>query len=233
MALPIQKSAKVLELSKQVILIYGRAKVGKSTLASQFPKPLFLATESGLNFLEVYKMNCNNWKTFCVACGDIANGKHDYETIIIDTIDNLIVYCAAYICKENGVSHPSEMPHGKGWHLITSELTRVLVKLASLPYGLVLIGHSIQEEIETKTKKYNRFTISVSGKNKNIFLNMADMILFIDSQVDKNGDEKRFIRTKPSMYYDSGDRSGLLPEIIPLDFNELNKYFTKGTKGGE
>ena len=53
-----------------------------------------------------------------------------------------------------------------------------------------------------------------------------DMILFIDSAV-KDGEEKRFIRTKPSEYYDAGDRSGLLPEIIPLSYEALAKPFKK------
>jgi len=35
-----------------VYLIYGDPKVGKSTLASEFPKPLFLATEPGLSGLD-------------------------------------------------------------------------------------------------------------------------------------------------------------------------------------
>ena len=233
MPLPITKSEKILDLNKQVILIYGRAKIGKSTLCSMFPKPIFLATESGLNYLEVFKVNCNNWETFLNACKELSEGKHEFETIVIDTIDNLVLYCSEYVCRENGVNHPSEMPHGKGWHLVTSELRRVLTKLASMPQGLVMVSHSMQEEIETKTKKYNRWTISISGKNKNIFLNMVDMILFIDSKIETDGEERRIIRTKPSMNWESGDRSGLLPAELPLDYNALANCFKKGVKDGK
>ena len=225
MALPTEKSKKIIDLNKQVVLVYGRAKIGKSTLSSNFPNPLFLATESGLNYLEVSKVNCNNWKIFLQACQDIAAGNHKYETIVIDTIDNLVMYCSDYICEENGINHPSELPMGKGWYFVTNELRRVLNKLASLPYGLVMVSHSVQEEIETKTKKFSRYTISIGGKNKNTFLNMADMILFVDSKIGVDGEEERFIRTKPSIYYESGDRSGLLPEEVPLSYKELAKYF--------
>lgn len=223
--LPLEKSKKVMELSRQIILIYGRAKIGKSTLCSQFEKPLFLATESGLNHLEVYKVNCTSWKKFLEACGEVAKGEHDYKTVIIDTIDNLVTYCSEYICKENGVNHPSELPHGRGWHLVTNELNRALVKLSSLPYGLVMVSHSVKEEVETKTKKFNRWTISISGKNKSIFLNMSDIILFVDSAMNKDGEEVRILRTKPSLYWEAGDRSNLLPETLKLDYNELVKYF--------
>jgi len=223
--LPQEKSKKVLGLEKQTTLIYGRAKIGKSTLCSQFPKPIFLATEAGLNHLEVFKTNCNSWETFLAACKEIAGGKHDFQTVIIDTIDNLVVYCSAAVCAENGINHPSELAHGKGWHLVTSELNRVIMKLASMPYGLVMVSHSVKEEIETKTRKYNRWTISISGKNKNIFLNMSDLILFVDSEIAQDGEERRVIKTKPSMNWEAGDRTGLLPEVLPLDYKELIKYF--------
>lgn len=223
--LPLERSKVVSDLSKQVLLIYGRAKIGKSTLCSKFERPLFLATEPGLNHLEVFKVNINSWEKFLEACKDIAGGKHEFSTIIIDTVENLIIFCSDYVCRENGISHPSELAHGKGWHLVTSELRRALVKLASLPYGLVFVSHSQLMEVETKTKKYSRFTIAVGGKNKNIILNMTDIILFIDSETTKDGEERRLIRTKPSMFYEAGDRSNTLPETMPLSYKELVKHF--------
>ncbi len=222
--LPTEKTKKVNELSKQVILLYGRAKIGKSTFAANFDDALFLATEPGLNHLEVFKTNINSWDKFLSACGEIAKGEHGFKTVVVDTVDNLVGFCQDYVCRENKISHPSELPHGKGWSLVTVELSRALVKLASLPYGVVFISHSDLSEVETKTKKYSRYTISVGGKNKHVILNMVDIILFVDSAV-KDGEEKRIIRTKPSLYWEAGDRSGELPEEVPLDFNEFKKYF--------
>ena len=230
MALPKERSKIVRDLSSQVILVYGRAKIGKSTLCSKFESPLFLATEPGLNHLEVFKVNITSWVKFLEACSDIAKGGHEFKTIVLDTIDNLVVYCSDWVCKENGINHPSELPHGKGWSLVTSELNRALVKLGSLPYGLIMVSHCDLTEVETKTRKYSRWTISVSGKNRNVFLNMTDLILFVDSEVASDGSEKRLIRTKPSMNYEAGDRSNLLPESLPLDYDELAKYFKKEDK---
>ena len=77
--LPIEKSSKIDELSRQVILVYGRAKIGKSTLCSKFEAPLFLATEPGLNHLEVFKVNITGWQKFLEACAEIAEGRHQYK----------------------------------------------------------------------------------------------------------------------------------------------------------
>lgn len=218
MSLPTQKTAKNNNLSDQITLIYGRAKIGKSTLCSYFDQALFIATEPGLNHLEVYRVDCNSWEKFLSTCAEIAKGQHEFKTIILDTVDNLITFCSDYVCRENGISHPSELPHGKGWGMITSEFNRAIVKLANLPYGLVIVSHSKSEEVETKTKKYSRTTIDVSGKNQNVILNLMDLILFMDSEM-KDGVEIGVVRTKPSIYFDAGDKSKLLPESIeyPLD----------------
>lgn len=231
MALPIAKSQKETSLNKQVILIYGRAKIGKSTLCSYFDNALFLATEPGLNHLEVFKVNINSWESFLSACGEVAQGKHQFKTIIIDTIDNLITYCADYICRENKIEHPADMPHGRGWSLVTYELTRAMVKLYGLGYGVVIVSHVKLEEVETKVKKYSRATIDVGGKNQNIILNGMEIILYMDSEM-KDGIETGVVRTKPSLYYDAGDKSNLLPENIyyPLNnpkvaFDVINKAF--------
>ena len=233
MTLPSIKSTKETNLGKQVILVYGRPKVGKSTFCSYFDKALFLATEPGLNHLEVFKINVNSWKVFLESCAEIAQGKHEFKTIIIDTVDNLLIYCSDYVCKENEISHPADLPHGKGWSLVTSEFTRALIKLYGLGYGVVLVSHSKQEEVETKTKKYNRFTIDISGKNQNVILNGMDLILFMDSEI-KDGIEIGMVRTKPSQYYEAGDKSKLLPENIqyPLDnpkvaFDVISKCFNQ------
>jgi hypothetical protein len=37
---------------------------------------------------------------------------------------------------------------------------------------------------------------------------------------------RRVIRTKPSLYYEAGDRTGRLPETIDLDFKSFIAAFT-------
>ena len=223
MAIQIEKTKVSKGLDGQTVLLYGRAKVGKTTLANEFDSPLFLATEAGHGHLECDKINCNSWAKFLEACALMAGGKHEYKTLIVDTVDNLVDYCSEAVCSENGIGHPSELAMGKGWALVTTELKRAMMKLASLPYTLVMISHSTKEVIETSTgRKYDRWSISVSGKNKGVFLNMSDLILFIDYKVD-NGEQKRIIRTKPAQSWEAGDRSGKLDEELPLDFKELKK----------
>lgn len=225
MALPIEKSKRVTQLEAQVMLIYGRPKIGKSTLASNFEDALFIATEAGLNHLEVFRVNVNSWEKFLEVCADL--GKTDrFKTIVIDTVDNLVSYCTEYVCNREKINHPSEYDYGKGWSMVHQEFKRVLSKVTKLGRGVVFIGHSKAEEVKTKTKSYTHETITVTGENRREILNMCDLILFVDKESDGD-EERRVIRTKPSLYYEAGDRTGLLPDVLPLSYEAIIKHLNK------
>jgi hypothetical protein len=62
---------------------------------------------------------------------------------------------------------------------------------------------------------------------------MADMVLFCDLEVvaGDNGEQsmRRVIRTKPSLYYEAGDRTGRLPETLELDFGKFRESYNAAT----
>ena len=50
------------DLSGYITTVFGVAKIGKSTFASKFPSPLFLATERGYNALGgIYAVDITSW----------------------------------------------------------------------------------------------------------------------------------------------------------------------------
>ena len=40
---------------------------------------------------------------------------------------------------------------------------------------------------------------------------------------------RRVIRTKPSLYYEAGDRTGRLPETLELDFGKFKECYNAAT----
>ena len=229
--LPTKKIPPKETLSDLTVLIYGPSKIGKSTWCSHSDNALFLATEPGLNSLDVYQVPIRNWEELLAACADIAEGKHSFKTVIIDTIDNAYRFCSDYICAKFKIEHESDLGYGKGWALINNEFMRVLTKLAFLPYGLYLVSHSQEKEIETKTGKYLRTIPTLPDKARKIVLGMADLILFCDLQVstDESGKSayRRVMRTKPNLYYEAGDRTGRLPETIDMNFQVFLETFRR------
>ena len=159
-----------------------------------------------MNELEVFKVPTYTWPDFLDACKLVAAGNHKFKTIVIDTVDNAFKYCSDHVNAQHNIEYEGDLPHGKGWSFVKNEWHRVLTKLASLPYGLVLISHAVDREV------------------------LVDIILFCDATATKDKDgnvtTQRIVRTKPHPAYEAGDRTGRLPETIPLDFEAFAKAFT-------
>jgi hypothetical protein len=203
--------------------------VHNSTWCSQAEGALFLATEAGLNNLDVYQVPIGTWDDLLAACKEIADGKHPFKTIIIDTVDNAYRMCSEHVCQKFKIEHESDLGYGKGYALINNEFYRVLNKLALLPYGLFLVSHSQEKELETRTGKLTRIVPTLPEKARKIVLGMVDIILFgdLDTSVGEDGKPttRRVLRTKPSLHYEAGDRTGRLPEVIDLDFKKFAEAY--------
>ena len=228
--LPTEKSVPTGKLEGRTIVIYGPPKVGKSTLASEMGNVLFLDTEGGLNDLEVFKVPVGDWQTFLEWCAAIAADSGRYDAVCVDTFDMLALYCTNFTNNKLGIAHESDADWGKGWKMANQEFTRALAKLAAMPdLGLILIGHSKDVEIKTRNATYNKSVPSLSGQLKDTVINMADLILFCDYEDDEDG-ERRIIRTKPSRYWDAGERGKKprLPENLPLDYKALKDAWYGG-----
>ncbi len=68
-------------------VVYGEAGIGKTTLASQLPKPLFLDTEDGCRNVGADRLPVRNWEElqgYLISLGQDLEG---YETIVIDSAD--------------------------------------------------------------------------------------------------------------------------------------------------
>jgi len=73
------------------VCIYGGHGIGKSTLASLFPRPIFISTEDGLSSLDVTSFPraetisdvASNIKT-------LIKEEHDFKTVVLDTADWLV-----------------------------------------------------------------------------------------------------------------------------------------------
>jgi two-component system OmpR family response regulator len=78
------------------VLLYGTHGIGKSTWASQAPKPIVLATEDGLNDVGVDRIEFYGRETIDLAKALIAlsgEEEHGYKTVVIDSLDWLDGVC--------------------------------------------------------------------------------------------------------------------------------------------
>jgi len=208
--------------ARYTALIYGAPKIGKTTWCAGAPSPLFLATEPGCNFLPVHMLTVSTWAEFLAACGEIAGGEHEFQTVVVDTVDNLYKACSAHVCGGLGIAHESDLPYGKGWAAVSAELMRALTKLSLLPYSLLLVSHAKEREIKPRYgDTYTQFTPTLPASIREQIIGLVDFIFYCDEhrhEQDGVAKSARVLRTKPTQQYEAGDRTGRLPEIMKLDF---------------
>jgi len=219
--LPKTPTAPKTELSDFNWIIYGDPKVGKTTLASSFPGVLFLATEDGQGAHGCYRVPVTSWPLFLKSCNEIAAADHKFKTIAVDTIDNLWDLCSEFVCKKLDIDHESEVEWGKAYKMVKGEFFRALTKLSLLPYGLVMISHATEIEVKTRTKKYTKTVPTFNRPDQSRLTGMADFILFCDFGTEG----QRVIHTKPNESYIAGDRTGRLPDPMPMSYKALISSF--------
>lgn len=230
--LPTEDSLPAEGIHNKVILVYGERKIGKTTFASQTDNPLFIATEPGQSHLRIRKVEVSSWSDFISVCNLIAEGKHDRKTIVIDTIDNLYKFCRDYILDKHNMKHESDEAFGKGYDLVNGAFFRVLNKLSLLPYGLVMISHSQDKEVKTRTGKQHKIAPTLPNSAYKVVGGMADYILYAGVEEVKDDEGiiigfRHVLHTKPTTIYEAGMRlepgKPELPEILPLNYHAFSK----------
>lgn len=242
--IPIEKRPPIGRVQGGMYWIYGVEKIGKSTLASQFPGAWFWASEPGQNWLEVYEpTTIHSWDHMLDLCQYVAekkptkfgNGK-PIQTIVWDTADQIFRMCSEHVSAACGVEDPAEGDHGKVWAKLNNEFERVVTKIRRWPFTLVCISHERQRPFKTKGKQVDRWEPDIGAGGRRILAGAADLILWAHASeavtYDGEGNavgvtEERRLQCHPTASVVAGGRmSHLLPPSIPLDYLELSNYLT-------
>lgn len=175
LSLPTEKSDPCDKLQDYSILLYGAKKIGKTTLASMFPKALFLFCEPGGKALSVYGRPVRNWREFKGYVRLVCKSKM-YENVIVDTGDYMYEYALEYVCKKLVIDHPSDEAWGKGWKAVKAEVADEVNKLLHSGKGVIFISHAREEEIETRDgRKYNKTSSTLPGQAKELLEGLVDI----------------------------------------------------------
>ena len=174
--LPTEKSKVSDNLGDYSILLYGREKIGKTTLCAQFPDPLFLVFEPGAKAVSVYQLGMDSWVTFKNTIAALRAAPKRFQTIVIDTIDVAYKFCEEYVCKKLGIDHPSDEEWAKGWTMVRDELTRSLAKLAATGRGLIFLSHEADRSIKRrKGTEETRIVPSMANGARRVIEPMVDI----------------------------------------------------------
>ena len=84
-------------------LLYGTHGIGKSTFGSCMPKPIIINLEDGLDDIECQATPViTGLNEFLSWIGELYEGRHGYETLVIDTLDFLERLVWKDVCETGG-----------------------------------------------------------------------------------------------------------------------------------
>lgn len=164
------------------VVLYGGHGIGKSTLASQFPRPIFISTEDGLDSLDVVSFpRATHVREVVDSIKTLIKEPHDFRTVVIDSVDWLV---EPLIVGNVEASHDAkDLAYGKGQMLVAEEFREILQGLDVLRLkrnmNVVLIAHAAVVRFEDpRTEPYDRYQPKLPNRCNALLQEWADIIAF-------------------------------------------------------
>jgi hypothetical protein len=193
------------------VLLYGTHGIGKSTWASQAPKPIVLATEDGLDDVGVDRTPVLR-ETTEVARWLIelaGEEQHDYRTVVIDSLDWLEKLIWQATCKDAGKKSIEDFGYGKGYIFAGRRWESLLLMLDGCRVrgmNVVLLAHAkIERFSPPDVDPYDRWQLDLHKTAASMLLEWCDEVLFACYKVATVKSDEGFGQ-KRTRAVGSGDR---------------------------
>jgi len=228
------------------ILLYGTEGIGKSTCAAQTPRPIFIQTEDGLGQLECHRFPlARSLDDVLAALAELHVQQHDYQTVVIDSLDWLERMIWDTLCKHYGVSSIEKVDggYGRGYVHAMTYWRQVVDRLALLrserSMMVVLVAHAKVERFEDPEEAaYDRYSPRLNKHAAALVSEWCDAVLFATRKIVTRTEASAFNRPRTkatAVGRDGGERilrciggpSCIaknrygLPAELPLDWQSL------------
>jgi hypothetical protein len=189
------------------ILLYGPEKSGKTSLATEFPSPVFLQTEEGTGTLQLDTFGkLTSFADMMDAISSLYEEDHQFKTVVVDSITALqtLVYAETGERgddKGNKKARIEDFGYARGYTYALIVWQEFLDGLMALRRDrgmmVVLIAHSKVERFDDpETVAYSRYEIDLHDKARDLFKREVDVILLLKPDVTIKNEDQGFNKTR-------------------------------------
>lgn len=222
----------------QKIVVYGPEGVGKTTLAAQFPDPLFIDTEGGTAHYDVARVDPApaSWRALMEAVRAV-KAERPCSTLVIDTADWAESMCLRSLCAEHKWASIETPGYGKGYTYLAESfggLLDALSDVAEAGINVVVCAHAQMRKFEQpdEASAYDRWELKLQKKCAPMLKEWADAVLFLNwkttvevvgegkSAKGKARNARRAMFCQHHACWDAKNRWGL-PDEAPADFASI------------
>jgi len=216
-------------------LFFSPPKIGKTTLASEFPMPIFIQLEEGESQgteFDTFGV-LDDYADVSAALRELATQEHDFKTLVIDTVDALEPLINKKVCMDNNWPDIGYPGFGKGYAAAAEVWGKLLNGTNMLRrergMNIIFLGHSRVIKFDPPgMDSYNRYTLRTHERVSNMIMDDVDIIAFINKRADikaeeagfgnvkkhATGGDTRWIYTEGRPAYEAGSRYDLPGESI-------------------
>jgi hypothetical protein len=180
------------------IVVYGDSGIGKSTFASTALKPIMLDLEKGSAYLDVPKVMPETFNDVLGWLDTILTGKHEYKTVVIDTLDWLEGLIHKQVCKDTGAKDILDNRndgtaygrcHVQALNLFLQVRDKLNLIRDQRGMAIILLAHTIKKRIDDPLDgSYDKHVIKLHEKIAAATVEWADAVLLAKKKLIQSGD---------------------------------------------
>lgn len=145
--------------------------------------------------------------------------KEKFDTVVIDTLDELVFYAEEFIFAKYGVNKLNDIPWGAGYIELAYMFKRLFNGIVR-DYGLIVIAHAdLKVDPEDEERRYA--TLGFNKKVKKIVMGMLDVLGYVEaSRLPENPNLLHF---RSSEFWEAKCRFSNMTETIELSYDNIVK----------
>lgn len=168
-------------------MIHGVQGVGKSTFGASARKPVFIQTEDGLGEIDCIKFPlARSFAEVMAGLTELASQPHDFETVVVDSLDWLERLIWQEVCAAENVSNIEKIGFQKGytfalnyWRKFLDALDVLRCERPSGGMAVILIAHTKIEKFQTpEDSAFDRFTPRLHKLAASVVMEWCDEVFF-------------------------------------------------------